>query len=77
MTDMRQRQEDVYGAPIPVRTDRFFAAQGAWYFNTREGSAIGPFGDKSEAQRGLDDFIEFMSLAGPKTLDKLHNSLAS
>jgi len=77
MTDMRQRTEDVYGAPIPVRTDRFFAAQGAWYFSTREGSAIGPFGDKSEARKGLDDFIEFMTLAVRKNLNKLHNSLAS
>ncbi len=77
MTDMMQRTQDVYGAPIPVRTDRFFAAQGAWYFSTREGSSIGPFDDKSEARKGLDDFIEFMTLAEPKMLDKLHNALAS
>ncbi|MCR8923031.1 DUF6316 family protein [Dasania sp. GY-MA-18] len=74
---MMQRSEDVYGAPIPVRTDRFFAAQGAWYFSTREGSSIGPFEDKNEAKRGLEDFIEFMTLAEPKTLDQLHNALAS
>ncbi|WP_240472816.1 DUF6316 family protein [Dasania marina] len=74
---MMHRSEDVYGAPVPVRTDRFFAAQGAWYFSTREGSSIGPFDDKNEARRGLNDFIEFMTLAEPRTLDKLHNALAS
>jgi Domain of unknown function (DUF6316) len=77
MTDMMHRTEDVYGAAIPVRTDRFFAAQGAWYFSTREGSSIGPFDDKNDARKGLDDFIEFMTLAEPKTLTKLHDSLAS
>ncbi|MGK0441001.1 MAG: hypothetical protein ACJA0N_000796 [Pseudohongiellaceae bacterium] len=72
-----QRTQDVDGAPIPVRTNRFFAAQGAWYFSTREGSSIGPFEDKGEAQKGLDDFIEFMTLAEPKTLTKFHNSLTN
>ena len=62
---------------IPVRTDRFFSAQGAWYFSTREGAPIGPFDNKREANKGLDDFIEFMTLAEPKTLSKLYATLAS
>ncbi len=57
---------------VPIRTDRFFAAQGEWYFATREGSPIGPFEDKLEARKGLDDFIEFMQLAEPKTLSRLY-----
>ncbi len=60
-----------------MRSDRFFAAQGTWYFSTREGTPIGPFDDKNEARRGLDDFIEFMVLAEPKTLSRLYASLAS
>lgn len=60
---------------IPVRADRFFAAQGQWYFYTREGAPLGPFDDKEEALHGLEDFIEFMNLAEPKTLFKLYTSL--
>lgn len=60
---------------VPMRTDRFFSAQGQWFFSTREGAPIGPFGDKDEARKGLDDFIEFMSLAQPTTLSKLYNIL--
>lgn len=74
---MTYRSNEVHGVPIPMRSDRFFAAQGAWYFATREGSSIGPFNDKHEAQKGLDDFIEFMTLAKPDVLSNLHNSLAS
>ena len=61
----------------PIRSDRFFAAQGAWFFATREGAPIGPFEDKREAEQGLKDFIEFMSLAEPTTLSRLYRSLAS
>jgi hypothetical protein len=62
---------------IPIRTDRFFSARGEWFFATREGAAIGPFDDKEEALKGLDDFIEFMSLAEPKTLSRLYATLTS
>ncbi|MEH6557939.1 MAG: DUF6316 family protein [Oceanicoccus sp.] len=62
---------------VPVRSDRFFAAQGEWFFSTREGTSIGPFHDKTEASQGLDDFIEFMVLAQPKTLSKLYAALAT
>ncbi len=62
---------------VPVRSDRFFAAQGEWFFSTREGTSIGPFDNKGEASKGLDDFIEFMDLAQPKTLSKLYAALAS
>ena len=65
------------GDHIPVRSDRFFAAQGEWFFSTREGTPIGPFDDKENARKGLDDFIEFMSLAEPKTLSKLYAALTN
>ena len=62
---------------IPIRTDRFFTAQGEWFFSTREGAPIGPFDNKEEATKGLDDFIEFMSLAEPQTLSKLYSALTA
>jgi hypothetical protein len=62
---------------VPLRSDRFFAAQGEWFFSTREGTSIGPFDGKPEAAQGLEDFVEFMSLAQPKTLSKLYAALAS
>lgn len=62
--------------PVPLRSDRFFAAQGEWYFATREGAPIGPFEDKDEARQGLGDFIEFLALAEPKILSRLYKSLA-
>ena len=62
---------------IPMRSSRFFAAQGTWFFATREGAPIGPFEDREEAEQGLKDFIEFMTLAEPKTLSKLYRALAS
>ena len=65
------------GEKIPLRTDRFCSAQGDWYSSTREGAPIGPFENKREANTGLNDFIEFMTLAEPKTLSRLYSTLAS
>jgi hypothetical protein len=65
------------GGSTPLRSDRFFSAQGEWYFSTREGAPIGPFEDKYEARKGLNDFIEFMSLAEPTTLSRLHAVLTN
>lgn len=61
--------------PIPARQDRFFAVGREWYFRTREGAPMGPFDNRREAQQGLCDFIEFMTLAEPKTLSRLYAAL--
>lgn len=61
--------------PVPLRSDRFFSAQGEWFFSTREGAPIGPFEDKDEALKGLDDFIEFLQLAEPKVLSRFYDTL--
>lgn len=61
--------------PVPLRSDRFFSAQGEWFFATREGAPIGPFEDKEEARKGLDDFIEFLGLADPKILSRFYATL--
>ena len=60
---------------VPIRSDRFFSAQGQWYFSTREGRAVGPFDEKNEALQGLRDFIEFMRLAKPPILSRFYHSL--
>ncbi len=60
---------------VPMRTDRFFAVNSAWYFATREGASIGPFEDKTEAQRGLTDFLDFIQLAEPRVLSTFYSSL--
>jgi len=62
---------------VPMRTDRFFAVNSAWYFATREGASIGPFEDKTEAQRGLSDFLDFIQLAEPRVLSTFYSSLNS
>lgn len=62
---------------VPIRTDRFFAVNNAWYFATREGASIGPFDDKSEAQKGLNDFLDFIQLAEPRVLSSFYASLRS
>lgn len=48
---------------VPMRSDRFFAVNSAWYFSTREGPAIGPYISKPEATQGLSDFIEYVMLS--------------
>ena len=48
---------------VPMRTDRFFAVNSCWYFDSREGPAIGPYNSKKEAVQGLSDFIEYMKLS--------------
>lgn len=42
------------------RSTRFFQIESYWYYNTREGVAIGPFDTQSEAETGVSDFIDFI-----------------
>lgn len=61
---------------VPSRGNRFFVVSGDWYFKTREGAPMGPFDNRREAEQGLYDFIEFMTLAEPKTLSRLYAALS-
>jgi hypothetical protein len=61
--------------PTPMRTDRFFSVNSAWYFATREGASIGPFENKNDAEQGLRDFIDFIALAEPRVLSSFYASL--
>jgi hypothetical protein len=60
---------------VPMRTDRFFAINSAWFFATREGASIGPYENKSEAHEGLADFLDFIRLANPPLLSTFYSSL--
>ena len=50
---------------------RFFESEGYWYYNTREGVAIGPFDSLSEAETGVSDFIDFIRHAEPSVSETL------
>ena len=71
---MKEKRNGEDGA-VPIRTDRFFAVNSAWYFATREGASIGPFENKREAQKGLEDFLDFIQLAEPRVLSSFYASL--
>lgn len=56
---------------VPSRSSRFFQEEGYWYYNTREGVAIGPFDSLSEAETGVSDFIDFILHAEPSVSETL------
>jgi Domain of unknown function (DUF6316) len=63
--------------PVPGRHGRFFQQTARWYFSTREGANIGPFENRFEAEQGLKDFLDFITLADPKTLSSFYASLST
>ncbi|WP_370980169.1 DUF6316 family protein [Agaribacterium sp. ZY112] len=58
------------------RSSRFFQEGAYWYYNTREGVAIGPFDSLSEAETGASDFIDFIMHAEPKVSETLSSYAA-
>lgn len=56
---------------VPERQERFFQKDSYWYYTTREGVAIGPFDNLSEARTGATDFIEFIQGAGSEMIPTL------
>ena len=55
------RKEESTSPNVPFRTDRFFCANGDWYFSIRRGPDQGPYASKEEAQHALQLFIEDQS----------------
>ena len=41
----------------PFRTRRLFAENGQWYFDTREGTQVGPYRDINEVKKALAVFL--------------------
>lgn len=58
LTDLfdRRRGETV---PAPRRQSRIFEHEEGFWFATREGSNIGPFPTRADAERGIQDFVSF------------------
>ena len=59
-----------------LRSDRFFSIASDWYFTTREGAAIGPFKAKTDAEKGMSDFIDFLAVAEPVVRSSFIDSLS-
>jgi hypothetical protein len=72
---MEQKHREGESGPIPTRSDRFYLLENHWFFATREGSPIGPFETREEGVGGIQDFLEFLKLAKPKTLRKFEEAM--
>ncbi|WP_317932429.1 DUF6316 family protein [Halioxenophilus sp. WMMB6] len=46
--------------PAPTRSDRIYEKSSYFYYRTREGLDIGPFDTQKDAERGVEDFIDFL-----------------
>ena len=49
-------------SPHPFRSTRFFNANGAWYFATREGEDVGPFPDREETEASLLEYLRALAI---------------
>jgi hypothetical protein len=56
---------------LPNRQNRFFQQYDYWYYRTREGIDIGPFDTKAEAERGVNEFIDYVVNQNPNFIDIL------
>ena len=54
------------------RTNRMFQENGAWYFKTREGGAVGPFEDELSASTQLEIYIRMLD-SGLKSSEAASN----
>lgn len=72
---MNQQYRKGESGPIPSRSDRFYLLESLWFFATREGAPMGPFETHEEAVVGLQDFLDFLNLAEPKTKKQLVESM--
>lgn len=50
--------------PKVFRTDRFFQAEGLWYFATREGIDFGPFTIRPDGEKAVNRYIETQDIMG-------------
>ena len=55
---VRKKEKD----RVWFRTDRCFNVENKWYFSTREGQDVGPFGSREKALRGVQRYIDSIYL---------------
>jgi hypothetical protein len=53
------------------RSERLFTQHNYWYFRTREGMDIGPYDSESDADNGINSFIDFLNTAEKKVVDRI------
>lgn len=46
---------------VVFRADRIFASNGEYFFDTREGTTLGPFFSREQAEQAIQQYIERMS----------------
>lgn len=73
---MKVNRKGEVGQP-PPRSSRIFNMESHWYFSTREGTDVGPFDSREEANSGLHDFLQFIQLANHRTLQNFLSSLTT
>lgn len=56
---------------LPDRSERLFIQHNYWYFRTREGMDIGPYDSQTEANSGINSFIEFLNTAEKKVVERI------
>ena len=55
----------------PDRSERLFTQHSYWYFRTREGMDIGPYDSQTDANNGINSFIEFLNTAEKKVVERI------
>lgn len=60
--------------PPPYRSNRFVNDGGAWYYRTREQGSIGPYKDRSKAEKSARAFVNLAQNHSGEHLNALINS---
>lgn len=64
-------------APAPPRSRRTFHSNNYWYFETREGSCVGPYHSQQAADLAANEYVTFAKTASEKMLKKLLQYIAN
>jgi len=76
MTETHTNRGDERGI-VPPRSSRVFSLEGSWFFATREGTDIGPFHSRDEADSAIQDFVTFIQLATQNTKQRFLSTLCA
>ena len=58
----------------PYRTNRFVQDGGSWYYRTRENKSVGPYNDRTKAEKSARAFAELAKSLNSNNLDELISS---
>lgn len=57
---MTKRRAEELDNKTYFRTERMILESGQWFFSTREGTIHGPYADRNDAERELEQYIRMM-----------------